>query len=182
MSWFKFSASFQTLNTGQFTLPINSVDNTRLPCYTPLPTQHHSFFRNLPPYSLSISINNSPTREYTFISMMDQTTWLWTPISDQDILSPYNINTVSSGQAIRGLFYSIQYQILQTIIIRIVLQTARRLTTEMLGGKGSNDTIRFKPFTVSYFHFSPRADMKADEWVTRLIDDKWVVNLSCPND
>ena len=23
--------------------------------------------------------------------------------------------------------------------------------------------------------------MKADEWVTRLIDDKWVVNLSCPN-
>ena len=28
---------------------INSVDNTKLPCYTLPPTQHHSFFRNLPP-------------------------------------------------------------------------------------------------------------------------------------
>ena len=27
---------------------INSVDNTKLPCYTLSPTQHHSFFRNLP--------------------------------------------------------------------------------------------------------------------------------------
>ena len=29
---------------------INSVDNTKLPCYTLPPTQHHSFFRNLPPF------------------------------------------------------------------------------------------------------------------------------------
>ena len=29
---------------------INSVDNTKLPSYTLLPTQHHSFFRNLPPW------------------------------------------------------------------------------------------------------------------------------------
>ena len=28
---------------------INSVVNTKLPCYTLPPTQHHSFFRNLPP-------------------------------------------------------------------------------------------------------------------------------------
>ena len=28
---------------------INSVDNSKLPCYTLPPTQHHSFFRNLPP-------------------------------------------------------------------------------------------------------------------------------------
>ena len=27
---------------------INSVDNTKLPCYTLPSTQHHSFFRNLP--------------------------------------------------------------------------------------------------------------------------------------
>ena len=27
---------------------INSFDNTELPCYTLPPTQHHSFFRNLP--------------------------------------------------------------------------------------------------------------------------------------
>ena len=28
---------------------INSVDNTKLPCYTLPPTKQHSFFRNLPP-------------------------------------------------------------------------------------------------------------------------------------
>ena len=28
---------------------INSVDNTKLPCYTLPPTQHHSFCRKLPP-------------------------------------------------------------------------------------------------------------------------------------
>ena len=31
---------------------INSVDNTKFPCYTLPPMQHHSFFRNLPPLSL----------------------------------------------------------------------------------------------------------------------------------
>ena len=30
---------------------INSVYKTKFSCYTPLPTQHHSFFRNLPLYS-----------------------------------------------------------------------------------------------------------------------------------
>ena len=29
----------------------NLVDNSKLPCYTLPPTQHHSFFRNLPPFS-----------------------------------------------------------------------------------------------------------------------------------
>ena len=28
---------------------INSVDKTKMSCYTPLLMQHHSFFRNLPP-------------------------------------------------------------------------------------------------------------------------------------
>ena len=28
---------------------MNSVDNTKLPCYSLPPTQHHSLFRNLPP-------------------------------------------------------------------------------------------------------------------------------------
>ena len=31
---------------------INSVDKTNLSCYTPPPTQHRSFFRNLPPLFL----------------------------------------------------------------------------------------------------------------------------------
>ena len=44
---------------------INSVDNTKLPCYTPPLTQHHSFFRNLPPlttqshYNFEWKIGNS---------------------------------------------------------------------------------------------------------------------------
>ena len=29
----------------------NLVDNSKLPCYALPPTQHHSFFRNLPPFS-----------------------------------------------------------------------------------------------------------------------------------
>ena len=29
----------------------NLVDNSKLPCYTLPPTQHNSFFRNLPPFS-----------------------------------------------------------------------------------------------------------------------------------
>ena len=33
-------------------LLIKSVDNTKLLCYTLLPTQHHSFFRNLPPLNI----------------------------------------------------------------------------------------------------------------------------------
>ena len=37
---------------------INSVDNTNLPCYTLLPKQHHSFFRNLPPLSSSVCISS----------------------------------------------------------------------------------------------------------------------------
>ena len=32
---------------------INSVDKTKFSCYTPQPTQHHSFFRNLPPLFVS---------------------------------------------------------------------------------------------------------------------------------
>ena len=31
---------------------INLVENTKLPCYTLPPTQHHCFFRNLPPLSI----------------------------------------------------------------------------------------------------------------------------------
>ena len=49
-------------------------------------------------------------------------------------ISPYNINTVSSSQVMRILknqledYQLIQYQILQTNIMRIVWQTVRRIT------------------------------------------------------
>ena len=36
---------------GQFMFSTLTVDNTKLPCYTLPMTQHHSFFRNLPPLS-----------------------------------------------------------------------------------------------------------------------------------
>ena len=48
-----------TLETSAFKLftwptdVINSVDNTKLPCYTLPPTQYHSLSRNLPPLWLS---------------------------------------------------------------------------------------------------------------------------------
>ena len=40
----------QLLNSTQWPIYIiNSVNNTKLPCYTLTLMQHHSFFRNLPP-------------------------------------------------------------------------------------------------------------------------------------
>ena len=56
-----------------------------------------------------------------------------TPISDQDRISPYNVNTISSRQVMRiekninrGIIS--QYQILWTNIIRMVWQIVRRIT------------------------------------------------------
>ena len=41
------------LNSLRWTIyVINLVENTKLPCYTLPPTQHHCFFRNLPPLSI----------------------------------------------------------------------------------------------------------------------------------
>ena len=42
--------SFETLRWPIYF--VNSVDNNKLPCYTLPPTQHHCFFRNLPPLCL----------------------------------------------------------------------------------------------------------------------------------
>ena len=61
-------------------------------------------------------------------------------MSDQDRISPYNINTISSRQVMRKKnqledYKLIQYQILQTNITRTVWQTVRRITHEILGVK-----------------------------------------------
>ena len=66
-------------------------------------------------------------------------------MSDQDKISPYNINTISiqyqynintissrQGMKIKENNNFIQYQILQTSIIRVVLQTVRRITYVIL--------------------------------------------------
>ena len=49
-----------------------------------------------------------------------------TPVSDQDRTSPYQLRD----------YLLIQYQILQTNIMRIIWQTVRRITNEILGVKG----------------------------------------------
>ena len=72
-------------------------------------------------------------------------------MSDQDRISPYNINTVSIRQVIRieknislSDYELIQYQILQTNNTRTVWQTVKRITNEILGVKGL--TILFQEF------------------------------------
>ena len=64
-------------------------------------------------------------------------------MSDQDIISPYIIDTTSiQGMRIKKNInnledcWLIQNQILQTQIIRIVWQTVRRTTNEILGVQG----------------------------------------------
>ena len=64
-------------------------------------------------------------------------------MSDQDRISPYNINTESSRQVRRikkktqlENYKLIQYQILQIEIISILWQTVGRITNEILGVKG----------------------------------------------
>ena len=65
-----------------------------------------------------------------------------TPMSDQDRISLYSINTITGRQAMRKRKYQldgyllIQYQILRTNIARIILQIVRRINNEMLGVKG----------------------------------------------
>ena len=64
-------------------------------------------------------------------------------MTDQDRISPYNINTESSRQVRRikkenqlENYKLIQYQILQIEIMNILWQTIGRITNEILGVKG----------------------------------------------
>ena len=65
-----------------------------------------------------------------------------TPMSDQDRISLYSINTITGRQAMRKKIYQldgyllIQYQLLRTNVARIILQIVRRISNEMLGVKG----------------------------------------------
>ena len=61
---------------------------------------------------------------------------------DQDRISPYNINIISSRQMMRigkiliRDYYLIHYQIPQTNFRRTVWQIVRRIVNEILGVKG----------------------------------------------
>ena len=63
-------------------------------------------------------------------------------MSDQDRISPYIINTMSSRLVIRLQKYQLGHykfiHILQTNIKRIVLKTVRRITNEIQEVKGLN--------------------------------------------
>ena len=80
-----------------------------------------------------------------------------TPISDQDRISPYNINTMASRQLMRIkkkiLIWDqlIQYQILQTNIKRTILQTVRRITHEILGVEKNDLTSAYNESTSNIF-------------------------------
>ena len=51
----------QLFNSSQWAIyAINPVDNTMLPCYTLPLSQHHSFFRNLPPFIHLFFYHNPP--------------------------------------------------------------------------------------------------------------------------
>ena len=78
-----------------------------------------------------------------------------TPIIDQGRISPYSFDTISSRQVRRmkkktqpGDYKMIQYQILQTNIVRIV----RRITDEISGAKGLT-TYRYRWPSLSSFSF-----------------------------
>ena len=60
-------------------------------------------------------------------------------MSDQDRISPHDINTISSIWVMRikkNINKGIQYQILKTDIIKTVWQTVGRVSKEILGVKG----------------------------------------------
>ena len=71
----------------------NSVDNTKLPCYTLPPTQHNSFSRNLPPL---------------FVSRMSWIIWKGEKNSPEDSLWPSETTTGSKAlnSKFRHLFSS----------------------------------------------------------------------------
>ena len=65
-----------------------------------------------------------------------------TPMSDEDRISPYNINTISSRHVMRIRkilirdYYLIHHQISQTNFRSTIWQTVRRIVNEILGVKG----------------------------------------------
>ena len=77
-------------------------------------------------------------------------------MSDQDRISPNNINTIPSIQVMRITKNInkgnklIQYQILQNNITRTVWQTVRRITNEILRVKG----LKYPAVLLLYFHIS----------------------------
>ena len=76
-----------------------------------------------------------------------------TPMSDQDRISPHQINTISNIQAMRIKKYPFDYQLIHYQIHRkIRLQTVRRITHVILGVKGSIQWCRCHHCLKHYTH------------------------------
>ena len=75
----------------------------------------------------------------------------FTPMSDQDRISPHNINTISIRQVMRikknislRIFELIQYQISRSSNLSNLWQTVKRITNEILDSKGTCPISRFQ--------------------------------------
>ena len=78
-------------------------------------------------------------------------------MSDQDRISSNSIDTISSRKVMRikkiliiGDYKLIQYEILQTNIIRTIWQTIKRITNEISGVKRLTDVRHIPPFKLLY--------------------------------
>ena len=81
--------------------------------------------------------------EILFLKHISFSFKIFTPMRDQDRISPYNIDTIPGRQVIRkkkkyqlGDHLLIQYRILRTNIIIISWQTVRRIANEIWELKG----------------------------------------------
>ena len=80
----------------------------------------------------------------------------FTPTSDQDRTSPYNINTISCRQVMRikkniNQRIGDEYQILRTNVLRIVWQTVRRMTRDLGVERISHFLYLFLSKTMKHF-------------------------------
>ena len=55
---------------------INSVDETKLSCYTPRTTEHHNFFGSLPPYSIKVGMAPQYITAYTIYQRCSHSPWV----------------------------------------------------------------------------------------------------------
>ena len=88
-------------------------------------------------FSMCISFGRHPSLSRYVYSMASACGCLFTPLtpmSDQDRISPYNLNTISLKKVMR-IKKNINWVIIQITIIKIV-QTVRRIINEILGMKG----------------------------------------------
>ena len=99
----------------------------------------------------------------------------FTLVSDRARISPYIINTISSRQVMRnkgkyqpGNYKLIQYQILQSNIIRMIWQIVMRITNEIMNGSQMVN----KWFSIKYLSCSLRRKLNSLIMMWLLLNDQ----------